>query len=386
MGYGVTPQGFVAKPITVSMEELQALARSIFGAGIKLNTSSKFGQFIGIVAERESEVWELGEDVYSSRDPDQAVGAALEGLCALTGAYRAAARRSTVAATLGGTAGTVVPAGKIASVAGTGVRFRTLVQVTIGVGGTVVAAMESEDTGPLPSPAGTLTVIETPVAGWNTVTNAADAVLGADIETDAALRVKRILTLAKAGSATLAAIVSEVAAVPSVTAVLGFENVTAVVDGDGMPPHSVEILVQGGDQDAIAAAIWAAKAGGIQTTGTTTRTVVDAAGVSHSVSFSRPVQKLVYLVVGLSKDATYPADGDAQVKAAVVAEGLKRYVVGGDVYPRSLIASVLSVAGVYNVPYVYAGLAPAPGAESTIAIGSRELAVLDTARISVVYV
>lgn len=383
--YGVRPEGFVVKPLDVILVEQQALARSKFGEGIRVNPSSKMGQYIGALAERESEIWDLAQAVYAARDPDQAQGAALEILCALSGAYRAAARRSTVVATLGGVAGTVIPAGKVASVTGTGVRFRTVAEYTIGGGGTVLADMEAENTGALLAPAGTLTVIETPVSGWNTVTNAADATPGAAIETDPALRARRVLTLARSGSATLAAIVAEVATVDDVTTIIGFENDT---DGvvDGMPAHSVEILVQGGDQDEIAAAIWGTKAGGIQSHGTTTRTVVDAAGVSHSVKFTRPTEKPVYLVVGLSKDATYPADGDAQVKAALVAKGLTEYQVGDDVYPRALIAPVLSVAGVYNVPYIYAGFAPAPGTEATLTVGSRELAIIDTANISIVYV
>jgi hypothetical protein len=69
-----------------------------------------------------------------------------------------------------------------------------------------------------------------------------------------------------------------------------------------------------------------------------------------------------------------------------VAYGAAHYVVGGDVYARTLIAPVLSIAGVYNVPQMFIGLAPAPGTEATIVIGSRELAVLDTARITVGYV
>jgi uncharacterized phage protein gp47/JayE len=383
--YGVTDAGFVVKPLDVVIEEQKALARSLFGEGINTEAPSKLGQYIGATSERESEVWDLAQASYSARDPDQAQGASLEILSGITGAYRDAARRSTVVATLGGVAGTVIPLGKVASVTGTGVRFRTLAEATVGGGGTVLVSMEAEVTGPLPAPAGTLTVIETPVAGWTTVTNAADATLGAAAMTDPALRVKRVLTLAKSGSATLAAIVAEVATVADVTTVLGFENDTAGVV-DGMPAHSIEILVQGGDQDLIAAAIWRSKSAGIQSHGTTTVVVVDAAGVSHDVKFTRPTAKNVYIVVGLSKDATYPVDGDAQVKAALVAYGAAHYVVGGDVYARTLIAPVLSIAGVYNVPQMFIGLAPAPGTEATIVIGSRELAVLDTARITVGYV
>lgn len=386
MPYGVTPQGFVVKPLDQCLAELQALAKGTFGAGIKVNPSSKWGQFLGILAERESDIWDLAQDTYASRDPDQASGTALEGLCALTGARRAEARKSKVTATLGGVAGTVIEAGKVASVTGTGARFALVADATVGVGGTVDAVLEAEEVGPVPAPAGTLTEIETPVAGWATVTNALDAELGANIETDGSLRLKRLATLALPGSAALDAIVAEVADVAGVLVALGFENTGMVADGNGLPPKSVEILVSGGVDADIAAAIWRAKGGGIETYGGVPVVVVDRSGSNQTVKFSRPTEQQVHLVIGIRKTDDYPADGDAQLKAAVVAYGDAHYGVGADVIPRALIPSVLSVAGVYDVPHVYAGLAPAPASEANIAIGARDYAQLDTARITVQYV
>lgn len=384
--YGVTPQGFVVKPLDVCLQELEDLARATFGAGINLDPSSRWGQFLGTLAGTYSELWDKLQESYQARDPDQATGASLEGICALTGTLRRAATRSKVVATLGGNAGTVVAAGKIASVDGTGVRFRLVAEVTIGGGGTVAGNFEAEDTGPLPAPAGTLTHIETPVAGWNTVTNPLDADPGSDVEADPVLRVRRENELSLAGAGALDAVKAEVSGIVGVAAALGFENTSMVTNGDGMPPKSIEILASGGADQDIANAIWRTKGGGIETHGTETAVVVDASGTNQTVKFSRPADVEIFLKVGIQKNADYPADGDAQIKAALVAYGDANYGVGDDVYPRALIPSVIGVAGVYNVPHVYAGLAVDPASENPIAIAARSVALLDTARIVVEYV
>src|SRR5574340_628077 len=93
--YGVTSTGFVTKPLADALAELQALAQATFGQGIKLNPSSKWGQFLGILADREASLWDALLDVYTSRDPEQATGPALDAICAFTGTVRKPATYST---------------------------------------------------------------------------------------------------------------------------------------------------------------------------------------------------------------------------------------------------------------------------------------------------
>lgn len=76
--YGVTSTGFVRKPLTVVKAEIEALARTEFGAGVILSAESPMGQLIGIFAEYITKEWELAEDVYQSYDPDQAEGNRLD--------------------------------------------------------------------------------------------------------------------------------------------------------------------------------------------------------------------------------------------------------------------------------------------------------------------
>lgn len=383
--YGVTPAGFVVKPLDQCLAELEALARAAFGDGIKLNPSSKWGQFLGILAERESEIWDMSQEVHASRDPDQATGAGLDAVCAITGLGRNAAEKSTATVTIGGVAGTVIPAGKVASVTGTGTRFVLIAEATIGGGGTVDAQVEAEATGPLPAPAGTITTIETPVAGWNTVTNAADAVLGSDSEKDPALRMRREQSLAGAGSGTDLGVLAKVTNTAGVVAASVYVNdEEAVVDG--MPPHSMEVVAQGGTDLAVATAIWKSKSGGIQTIGTTLVVVQDASGRDREIRFSRPEDLAGYLRLVIAKgDAYGSGGGDDALKAALVEWGAANLVAGATLYPRALLPAIFARPGVVNVPFVGVGLAVNPGAETPIVATRRQRVQLATDRIAVSY-
>ncbi len=440
--YGITVAGFLRKPLDVALQELRDAVHATFGAAQDTDDpSGPWAQFLGLNSDREASIWDLAEGVYASRDPDQATGSGLEGACAITGTVRSPATYSTVLGTLAGTAGTIVPKGSVASVAVAGTRFATIADATIaaatawagttaytlgqrrtnggniyevtiagtsagsggptGTGSAIVdsgvtwrfviagtafvdATMQAEETGPKIAPAGTLTTIETPVSGWAAATNALDATPGQDIETDAALRIRRVAELAVAGSATPEAVRAEVLKVSGVTACTVFENTTGSTDGNGVPAKAIEVLVTGGVDADIRAAIWNSRSAGIESYGGVSGTVTDSQGTSHTVKFSRPTAKNVYLIVTGTKDATtYPTDGDAQIKAQLVAFGLANLFVDTDVVAFQL-KRALTVSGLLDVSSLKLGFAASPTLEATLVIGTREQAVLDTSRISTV--
>src|ERR1044072_58989 len=76
--YGVTPQGFVRKPLAVILAEIEARNRTEFGAGVVQDAESPLGQWNGLAADLAAQMWELGEDIYQSYDPDAAEGYRLE--------------------------------------------------------------------------------------------------------------------------------------------------------------------------------------------------------------------------------------------------------------------------------------------------------------------
>ncbi len=440
MSFGVTSAGFVPATIDDVKANLEAALKAVFGDSIDVSPQSNFGQWIGVSAEALADLWAAGEDVNASFNPDSAAGVALDNLCAITGTVRKVATKSTVTLTATGTPATVLAIGRIASVVGTGKRFVTTAGATIGTAsawasahgytagdrvknasriylalttgtsagsggptttassivdntvtwkylgdgaGYIDVAAEGEFTGPNIAASGTLTVIETPVAGWSGVYNILDAALGTDIETDAALRIRRETELRGNGRAALEAMRSGILDALDVTACTIFENTTDTTDGDSIPPHAVECLVSGGTDDDVADAVFANVAAGIATYGTTTEVVTDSQGNDHIIKFTRPTVEPIYIRVDVVVDAAnFPSDGAAQIKAAIVAFG-NLQKTGKDVVAAAIGAQAFKVSGVLDTPIVYVGLAFPATSAATIVVTNRQIATYDTSRVTV---
>ena len=132
---GLNNQGFDRKRLADIKTEIEESLKDSFGVGINLQPESVFGQLVGILAERESLVWQLSEQVYNSQYPDTATGISLDNVAALTGITRLEATFSVVEAILLGTAATVVPAGTTFSVTGNpNARFISRNDVTLVAG------------------------------------------------------------------------------------------------------------------------------------------------------------------------------------------------------------------------------------------------------------
>lgn len=443
--YGLTVDGFVPKPLTVIREELNEALRSAFGNSIDLGDRSIFGQIVGILAERYALLWELAEAVNSSQDPDKATGDALEAICTITGTFRPQAEFSVVTLTLTGTPTTVVPADSGVSTTSTGKIFKTREQKTIaalsawtgttaylvgarvtnasrcyeciqagtsaGSGGPTTTASEitdggakwtylgegtgavdvgadSEDTGAITAAARDITTIENDVFGWDSVINLEDADPGRDEAKDEELRLLREEELAKAGSTTVDAIHAALVALDDVVSVHVFVN-NSDSTVDGMPPHSVEALVRGPDplpadfDQNMFDALLANVAAGIQTHGNTPGTAVDSQGTSHTMKYSQPTEVEVWAILTIKyEDGIYPADGDAQIKQAIVDFG-DAQKTGKDVTSSSLIAQAHKISGVLEVTSCLIGTANPPVSSATIPIALRELATFDTSRITI---
>lgn len=237
------------------------------------------------------------------------------------------------------------------------------------------AEVGSVDTGPVQALAGTLNQIDTPVSGWTAVDTNVAVTLGEDEETDAEFRVRRLLALTGLGNATIDAIRGDLLSVEGVLSVTVFENDSDVTDGGGRPPHSIECLVDGGTDQLVAQAIWDSKAGGINTHSSTadSGTAVDSQGNDQIMDFTRPTDIPIFLDITLTVDGDYPADGDAQVEAAVLAWALT-LLIGEDVivYPY-LVGSFDEVLGVVTV-VIDIGTSGSPSGDANITIAETERA------------
>jgi hypothetical protein len=252
---------------------------------------------------------------------------------------------------------------------------------------------EAETAGPVPCLAGQLTVIAESLSGWNSVTNPTDAIEGTGIDSDPVLRLRREQELA-GGSTTPDAVRSDILKNDSlgVTFCRVLSNESDAVDGNGLPGHSLEVIARGpdspadADNEALCDQILASKPGGIQAYGTATKVRTDAQGNEYTIGYTRPTIKNTYLEIDIKINDDYPADGDDQVAAALVAVGDDNYQPGDDVIYERLKAAAFSVVGVTDVTALRLGFSASPSGTTNLAVGVREIAALDTSRVLVTQV
>ena len=390
--YGVTDAGFFPMRLADIQAALTALFQSAFGPAVDLDARTPLGQILGILAEQLANGWEIDEQVYGMYSPDTAFGAVLDNLASITNVTRLPATYSQGFITITGNSGTMIPDSFQVSVSGNPTAiFQVTEGGTIGGSGTgtVELPVQAVATGPLAAGAGTLTVIVTPLSGVASVTNSDDAIVGTDTETDAALRIRRLISLSRAGTATLNGIYNELMKVSEVVQASVVENATDSVDGSGRPPHSFEAIVMGGADADVAAAIFAAKGAGIATFGTSSESVQDSQGISHVVNFSRPEPVDIYLKITVTrnldatKGPTYPSNGDAAIKAAIYAFTGAAGILGREVVLSQFYTPINTVQGIWGIE-VQAGLTGSDWSTSNIAMTAEQIPAFDISRMTVV--
>jgi uncharacterized phage protein gp47/JayE len=386
---GITPEGFERKTLEQILSSIQASQRGVFGDTFDaISPNTPEGQLNAINASHLAEIWELVEELYHGMDPDAAAGYLLTALAALTGTARRPALASvSKRQQLNINAGATVPAGTlIAHELRPDILFATDADVTNGGGAAANFEVPATctQTGPVGALAGSLTVIVNTVSGLNSTTNLEDATLGRNVDSDLILRQRREDQLALRGGSTAAAIKADLLERAGIEAADVLENTTdATVDG--MPPHSIEAVIDDGnvpsvDNDEIAQIIWDSKAAGIQTAGAESGTATDATGAPQTVNFSRVTYKPVYITLSQTTDGNFPVDGQDQTRDAIVAYGA-RFGLGESVIALGLRASAL-ITGVLDVPTFTLGFAPGPIGTVNLPIAQRERPYFDISLIS----
>lgn len=245
----------------------------------------------------------------------------------------------------------------------------------------------AEMAGPVDPPLGTLNQIITPVSGWNSVSNDAAAVVGRNAETDTELRQRWSSAVYGRSSAMVEAIQAAILQnVDGVKSAIVYENTTDATDEYGRPPHSVEAVVDGGDETEIASQLWQKKAAGIDTYGSVSEQIYDSQGADHLIHFNRPEQILVWMkiVVRPNPDEVMPAAALQEIKDAVLAKG-QAQTVGQDVILQRYFSEIFKATSGIGYIDLTAATEESPGSYSTdnISINPRQVAVFDASRIEV---
>lgn len=295
----------------------QAGYQNIYGADVYLGDDSQDGQWLAVQAQAAFDSAAAGASTFNSFSPVTAQGVGLSRLVKLNGLERNISSNSTAQLVVVGTAFTVISNG--IAVDALQQQWALPSSVTIPSGGTITVTGTAVVSGALNALPNTITSIFTPTLGWQTVNNPAAATAGAGVETDAELRTRQIFSTANPSNTVLEGTVGAVGNVDGVIAVQPYENDTDSTDANGLPPHSIAIVVVGGDEDSIAAAIQVHKTPGTNTYGTTTVPTVDSKGMPLDINFFYATDATIGVQVTITPLTGFDPSYEALIQDAISA-------------------------------------------------------------------
>lgn len=241
--------------------------------------------------------------------------------------------------------------------------------VKIFTSGQVIA----ENSGPIEQEINTITTIQTPVLGWDTVTNPIAASPGTERETDEELRERFRNSKFERATNSIDAIYSALLNIENIEEVIVLENDTDFTDSNGIPPHSFLPIVLGGLGTDIVNAIWENKPAGILSYGNTTIPVIDIQGYSHNISYQTPSPVVIYISMNLTTDSNFPANGEDLIKDSIIEYFRNNFGIGDDVIYSRLYTPINSIPG-HQINSLTLGTTPSPVGTSNISIDFDEIA------------
>lgn len=313
----VTAEGISAPDYQTVLDTITGYFQQIYGSDSYLDPDSKDGQMVALVALAIHDANNTAITVYRSFSPSTALNDALTSNVKINGISRRAATNSTVDELLVGEPGTIITNGSVKDT--NGIIWNFPAQVVIGIDGTAIATATCGTSGAVAALAGSVNKINTPTRGWVSATNPLAATVGVAGETNAELRVRQSQSVALTSVTPFEAVDGAIANIDGVTRHKLYENDQDTPDANGLPPHSIAAIVEGGDATVIANTLRGVKGQGSTPFGSTVIIVPDKYGSPHPVGFSRPVDVPVFVKITISPLTGYTSQVGDEIKAAVAA-------------------------------------------------------------------
>lgn len=293
--------------VTYFTEQYQA----IYGNDINLESNSPDGQMMNIFIQAILDQQDLAVQIYNSFDPDNAIGTVLDQRVTINGIQRQEATYSETAITVvlsesvnlygldGLTPGEARTDGNevytIADNAGNRWQLKTS-QLGVGPGSfsyTFIAVLPGAQ---LTTP-NTITTQITIVLGVTSVNNPSiQTVVGENEESDAALRLRRQKSVSLASQGYLRGLLAALENITGVTSAFVYENTSSATDSDGIPGHSIWVVVSGNADDAdIAEAIYTKRNAGCGMKGDITYTITQVDGSPFIVKWDEVITRSVFI-------------------------------------------------------------------------------------------
>jgi hypothetical protein len=303
--------------------------RNIYGNDIITDSNSPDGQRINIEAQNERDLLEVIQSVFNSFDPDQATGSVLDQRVTINNITRQEGTftqqevdiTTDRSLTLNGLDNTTTTPYTL--VDDNGNEFQLVTTANL-LAGTTTLLFQASQLGQIITTPNTITTQATIVLGVTDVNNPSSALeIGIDEETDVLLRLRRRRSPALASQGFIQGLTSILFNLDNVSDVIIFENDTNITDADLIPPHSVWIVIEGGDNNEIAVAALSKKTTGAGWKGDVSVDVVLDTGQTKTVLFDRPESKDLFIRFEIQPTITGQTFDE---------DGIKQYIVDNKTY------------------------------------------------------
>ena len=374
--YGITEEGFILKPREQILIDLNTKFQTAFGSSFDVSPSSPDGQVIGAVTDAIHECWLREEACFNNFVPSKSFGQGLDDLVSINGIKRIVNRPTTVLCTLTGVGGTIVPEGSIVETI-EGLQFTTNTTVALPNDVTVTCTT----LGALPVGVNEVTIIssENPIIGWTGVDNTEEGITGIVRQTDPELRAYRSNNTISRGVHTVNAIYQAVANLNLSHIFVENNDTDATVDG--VPARTIHVIVEGGNRQEIAQAIFNNIPAGTPTFGAITEVVLDDKLHPHNINFDRPLDVVVEVTAQVSIATGAPSDTLDLVQQAII-DYVNNLNVGEDLDWSTLFCPILAVPYV-KVTSITTALDGGSHGTTPIVIDNKSRAITDATNVVV---
>lgn len=298
--------------------------KDIYGEDINVESNSPDGQAINIFAQMLEDQYELLSQVNASFDPDQAIGTVLDQRCAINGIQRKGGTYTYVtieveadrSVTLDGI-DRVAPeqAYTISDNEGNLFVLSATSPINSGTSQLVFRALNVGNVEVLPN---TITTPVTIILGVLSVNNPGVATTqGTNEETDAELRERRKRSVSISNQGYVDGLAAALENLSDVTKVSVYQNRGNTTDADGIPGHSIWVVIQGGTDEEIGQVMDNKVAGGVGMKGSQSVNVQQSDGQVATYYFDRPSAQTLYVRLDIT-----PLNGQTivydEIKSALV--------------------------------------------------------------------
>ncbi len=364
----VTAAGITTKSQADLVTDETTSMQAIYGADINLNPDTPDGQRMMIRLQAILDCLDLIVAVYTSFDPDQAIGVTLDQRVAYNGIQRQTGGQfntfsevdiavvTSQAVSLPGLDQNILPPYTATDDAGT--QWQLISSQILGAAGAFSFPFQAVNPGAVLALPNTIKNQLTVIIGATSVNNPApQTLIGTNEESDGALRIRRQKSVAIGSTGWFDAMLAALKNVSNIGAVKLYENLTgsAIISGPfaGMPASGIWVVVSGTALNAdIANAIYTKRGGGVPMVGAVFQVIVQADGSNFTVRWDVAAQQALFVgLVVASLDGINPPNIKAMLAPsglpALFKPGINEKVQFGAVVtaaqsvdPNSLISSV----------------------------------------------